>query len=51
MLIRQTRRFFAAGMTLICSQTAFAIGVGEIAVLDPKGLSDSEVIALLASIE
>ena len=64
MLIRQTRRFFAAGMTLICSQTAFAIGVGEIvvksyvneplsaeiAVLDPKGLSDSEVIASLASL-
>ena len=51
-------------MTLICSQTAFAIGVGEIvvksyvneplsaeiAVLDPKGLSDSEVIASLASL-
>lgn len=64
MLIRRTRRFFAAGMTLICSQTAFAIGVGEIvvksylneplsaeiAVLDPKGLSDSEVIASLASL-
>ena len=64
MLARRTRRFFAASMTLICSQTTFAIGVGEIvvksyvneplsaeiAVLDPKGLSDSEVIASLASL-
>ena len=53
MLIRQTRRFFAAGTTLICSHTAFAIGVGEIVVKSYVNEPLSAEIAkqLLASIE
>ena len=65
MLIRRTHQTLAASMALVVSHSALAIGVGEIvvnsyvneplsaeiAVLDPKDLSDSEVIASLASLE
>lgn len=65
MLIRRTHQTLAASIALVVSHSALAIGVGEIvvnsyvneplsaeiAVLDPKDLSDSEVIASLASLE
>ena len=65
MLIRRTHQTLAASIALVVSQSALAIGVGEIvvnsyvneplsaeiAVLDPKDLSDREVIASLASLE
>ena len=67
MLIRRTYWYLVASITFTVSQSALAIGVGdivvnsyvnepllaEIAILDPKDLSESEVIAkqLLASIE
>lgn len=65
MLIRRTHQTLAASIALVVSHSALAIGAGEIvvnsyvneplsaeiAVLDPKDLSDSEVIASLASLE
>ena len=64
MLIRRTYRLLATSIAFTISQNAFAIGVGDIvvnsyvneplsadiAILDPKDLSDSEVIASLASL-
>lgn len=64
MLIRRTYRLLAASVAFTFSQSAFAIGVGDIvvnsyvneplsadiAILDPKDLSESEVIASLASL-
>jgi pilus assembly protein FimV len=64
MLIRGTYRLLAASIAFTISQSALAIGVGEIvvdsyvneplsaeiAVLDPNDLSESEVIASLASL-
>ena len=65
MLIRRTYWYLVASITFTISQSALAIGVGdivvksyvnepllaEIAILDPKDLSESEVIASLASLE
>ena len=59
MLIRRTYRLLATCIAFTISQNAFAIGVGDIvvnsyvneplsadiAILDPKDLSDSEAIA------
>ena len=64
MLIRRTYRFLVASAGLTISHCALAIGVGDIvvnsyvneplsadiAILDPKDLADSEVIASLASL-
>ena len=64
MLIRRTYRLLATSIAFAISQNAFAIGVGDIvvnsyvneplsadiAILEPKDLSDSEVIASLASL-
>ncbi|EHQ57175.1 FimV C-terminal domain/FimV N-terminal domain [gamma proteobacterium HIMB55] len=64
MLIRRTYRLLAASIAFTFSHSALAIGVGEIvvnsyvneplsadiAILDPKDLSESEVIASLASL-
>ena len=64
MLIRRTYRLLATSIAFTISQNAFAIGVGDIvvnsyvneplsadiAILEPKDLSDSEVIASLASL-
>ena len=67
MTSRRFNRLFSGGLGLFLSQTALAIGIGDIAVdsyvneplsvriavLDSKDVSESEVIAkqLLASIE
>ena len=64
MLIRRTYRLLATSIAFTISQNVFAIGVGDIvvnsyvneplsadiAILAPKDLSDSEVIASLASL-
>lgn len=64
MLIRRTYRLLAASIAFTFSHSALAIGVGDIvvnsyvneplsadiAILDPKDLSESEVIASLASL-
>jgi pilus assembly protein FimV len=64
MTSRRLNWFFSGGLGLILSQTALAIGLGDIAVgsyvneplsariavLDPKDVSESEVIASLASL-
>jgi pilus assembly protein FimV len=64
MLIKVTYRLLAASIAFTISQSALAIGVGEIlvdsyvneplsveiAILDPNDLSESEVIASLASL-
>ena len=64
MTSRRFNRLFSGGLGLFLSQTALAIGIGDIAVdsyvneplsaritvLDPKDVSESEVIASLASL-
>ncbi|MCH1459536.1 MAG: hypothetical protein L7U64_05015, partial [Luminiphilus sp.] len=64
MTSRRFYRLFSGGLGLFLSQTALAIGIGDIAVdsyvneplsariaiLDPKDVSESEVIASLASL-
>lgn len=64
MTSRRFYRLFSSGLGLFLSQTALAIGIGDIAVdsyvneplsariaiLDPKDVSESEVIASLASL-
>ena len=64
MLIRRTYRLLAASIAFTFSHSTFAIGVGDIvvnsyvneplsadiAILEPKDLSESEVIASLASL-
>ena len=64
MTSRRFYRFFSGGLGLFLSQTVLAIGIGDIAVdsyvneplsariviLDPKDVSESEVIASLASL-
>ena len=64
MTSRRFYRLFSSGLGLFLSQTALAIGIGDlavdsyvneplsarIAILDPKDVSESEVIASLASL-
>jgi len=62
---RRAYRFIVASAVLVLSRSVFAVGIGDIvvnsyvneplsadiSVFDPKGLSESEVIASLASLE